>query len=498
MRRYFVSGFSAEKYPWYSVRPESSVFRALPVKIVVKESAVIVLVADGLRIDVLEDAIRSGAVPELAALRDQGGRHVLTTVFPSVTGVAYIPMLTGKHPADVGVPGLRWYDRSRRLPALIGHSRSYVGTQLRRLSDDISPDVRTTFDLVESDALGMAAMVTGGLLSSRMLDRGWWHAARVIAAHAVGSVALWEKIESGNGERLVERIRRERPRFVFAAFTAGDKAAHAYGAHSREARASLQRIDAIVGAIRRDAERDGRWKSTTLMVVSDHGHSAVNHHYDLADAMRESGIRVRAHPWTTPVPADVAVMVGGNSMAQLYLDLSSRRKEPGMSVHWISRIDWLYRHPAVDLVATWMAPSTIEIRKAGQVATIEVNPRGISYRTVSGNPLALEPFEQLGDAAIHERTLETNYPDAIAQLASLVPAERSGDVIVSAAPGWDLRRRYEPLDHVSSHGALHAAHMLVPLLANRRLAIQPRRTSDVFTCTSHALSVGRVSDSRAA
>jgi hypothetical protein len=76
--------------------------------------------------------------------------------------------------------------------------------------------------------------------------------------------------------------------------------------------------------------------------------------------------------------------------------------------------------------------------------------------------------------------METRYPDSVVQLARLVQADRSGDVVVSAAPLWDLRQRYEPIEHVSSHGALHAAHMLVPLTGNRPFANRPRRTADLF------------------
>jgi len=119
---------------------------------------------------VLDAAIRSGEVPELAALRDAGGTHVLTTVFPSVTGVAYVPMLTGWHPATAGVPGLRWYDRARRLPAAIGHSRSYVGSQLRRIGDDLAPEARTAFELVPGHSLGSMAMITRGLPAAARLD----------------------------------------------------------------------------------------------------------------------------------------------------------------------------------------------------------------------------------------------------------------------------------------------------------------------------------------
>jgi predicted AlkP superfamily pyrophosphatase or phosphodiesterase len=244
----------------------------------VRESSVIILVTDGLRPDSLDEAISAGDVPELAALRGASGMNVITTVFPSVTGVAYVPMLTGVHPAGAGIPGLRWFDRAHRLPAFIGHSRSYVGVQLRQMDSDLSPDARTAFEHVGGQALGAASMITRGLPRARQLDRGFRHAARVIRAHVTGDVDRWAALEQELGETLVSRIRRERPRFVFAAFTAGDKAAHAAGATAAGVRRSLRLVDHVAGSIRRDAERDGRWNSMHLWVVSDHGHSPVHRH----------------------------------------------------------------------------------------------------------------------------------------------------------------------------------------------------------------------------
>ncbi|MEO5568664.1 MAG: hypothetical protein ABIR92_09235, partial [Gemmatimonadaceae bacterium] len=40
--------------------------------------------------------------------------------------------------------------------------------------------------------------------------------------------------------------------------------------------------------------------------------------------------------------------------------------------------------------------------------------------------------------------------------------------------------KYEPIPHVSSHGALHREHMFVPLLTSRPYAGTPRRTTDVM------------------
>jgi hypothetical protein len=72
-------------------------------------------------------------------------------------------------------------------------------------------------------------------------------------------------------------------------------------------------------------------------------------------------------------------------------------------------------------------------------------------------------------------------------IAHLVASPRSGDIILSAARDWDYRARYEPIPHVSSHGALHREHMLVPLLLNRPPVGVPRRTVDVMPSALAAL-----------
>jgi hypothetical protein len=151
----------------------------------------------------------------------------------------------------------------------------------------------------------------------------------------------------------------------------------------------------------------------------------------------------------------------------------------------------VWSHPAIDLVASKQGPSTVEVRRAARRADIVAGAKGFSYRLRDGNPLGIDPFEDLCDAAAHERTSGSEYPDGVVQLARLVLAERSGDLVVSASPGWDLRRRYEPINHVSSHGALHAAHMLVPLVGNRRMPEIPRRTADLYPALLNALGIGK-------
>ena len=72
------------------------------------------------------------------------------------------------------------------------------------------------------------------------------------------------------------------PEFVFAALTGVDKVSHARGHDSPMIIDALRIVDDTAARIRDDAERDGRWEDMSLWIVSDHGHSRVTQHEDLA------------------------------------------------------------------------------------------------------------------------------------------------------------------------------------------------------------------------
>ena len=77
-------------------------------------------------------------------------------------------------------------------------------------------------------------------------------------------------------------------------------------------------------------------------------------------------------------------------------------------------------------------------------------------------------------------SVDERNPDAAFALTSLFASERTGDLLVSAAPGFDLRTRSEWPEHHASHGGLHRDHTVVPVFASAPVPERPLRTLDLF------------------
>lgn len=457
---------------------------------------VFVLLADGARADTLTAAIDAGAMPAMQQLRARGALFSVSSTFPSVTGPAYTPFLMGRFPGSVGLPGLRWFDRSRQACTFPDYTRSYVGYQMRAVNRDIDPNTSTIFELIP-ESVAALSMITRGLPRRRQVaSLTALSALRAASTHFRGDVEAWLGVDRDVSDRVVARVRNGNGNggipFVFAAFTGVDKMSHARGHASTGVQQALRIVDDTVGAIGDEARRRGGG-APRIWITSDHGHSRVAHHEDLARVIAELGNRVVSHPWVYRLGADVAVMVSGNAMAHLYVDLQ-RRERPfwsGMSERGRELAEQLRGRDSVDLLLVPLSCNDCEVRSSARGRAI-VSRAGdrYSYLPVDGDPLGLgEERRDLGSAEAHETTIGTDYPDSLVQIAKLAASERAGDLILSAARDWDFRARYEPIPHVSSHGALHREHMIVPLLLDRAPARMPRRTADVMPSALAALGI---------
>ena len=445
---------------------------------------VIIVVADGARPDTLAAALDAGEVPALQALRDANGMHLLTTVFPSVTGPAYAPFLIGEHPGHVGLPGLRWFDRSRRDTDWPDYTRSYIGSEMRKVDRDLTLETKTAFERA-GGGLAMMNMIGRGLPRRNKLTDSLGFALRAGFTHFRGDVAGWLNVDRALSKQMLRRVTAERPPFTFASFCGVDKTSHSVGHRDPIVRRALTIVDGFVADVTAAATRDGWIDDLALFVVSDHGHVDVKAHDDLADLFRDAGLRVLAHPRIYGVrDPDIAVMVSGNAMAHLFVELASQTRPwwPALQDKWNDTAEMLLARPSVDLLMLPHDETSVEVRGGGGRGTAmlkRVRDR-YHYTCQTGDPLGLGDVHGVLAGEAWERSMETDYPDAMVQILALNDCRRTGDFIISATRDYDFRGRYEPIPHKSSHGALHREHMLVPMLTNLPSSEPYRRTEEVF------------------
>jgi arylsulfatase A-like enzyme len=362
---------------------------------------------------------------------------------------------------------------------------------MKYVDRDIDTSAPTIFELAPS-SIAALNVISRGLAPENILGRNPAFVARTARTHFTGRVQGWLEIDREISTQVVERIRKQRPSFVFAAFTGIDKTSHSEGHRGAYVEKAYQIIDDTVAAIRADAEESGTWNETHVWIVSDHGHSPVLQHDDIAGLIDRLGFRVIAHPFVFSTRGEVAVMVSGNAMAHVYLDLS-RRTRPWLSDlggRWQSVRDALLARDSVDLMIlpTGLGSCEIHARERG-FALLSWNASGITYQPATGDPLGIGSHHDLNDDRAQDVTMSSDYPDSLVQIARLSDSPRSGEIILSAAREWDFRAKYEPIPHTSSHGALHREHMLVPLLTNHPLHRKPRRTVDVMPSALEALGI---------
>jgi hypothetical protein len=183
---------------------------------------------------------------------------------------------------------------------------------------------------------------------------------------------------------------------------------------------------------------------------------------------------------------EVAVMVGGNAMAHIYVEPHHRTRPwwPSLASRWESLHDALLARESIDLAAVAINEHTVRVSHATRgtaMITHDTSAHRWRYERLTGDPLGVgDDHHAMSSSEAHDACAHTDYPDAIVQLADVTPSLRGGDIVLSASVGWDLRDKYEPTPHISTHGALHREQMMVPLVVDAMPHGTPRRTADVM------------------
>jgi len=443
----------------------------------------VVILADGARYDVISDLVGEGRLPNIARIfYDEGTALSGVTSFPSTTGPAYLPFLTGCFPGTCNVPGIRWLDKTRFATGGFSFSkhRSYVGLESFFMGSDIWPHIRTVFEMVPQSIsiFNPIARGTGWSRNATRVMRIWyWYYAHLTDHWAFVDDAALEKILaviSGNF------------RYLFAVCPGVDEYSHLAHPHHEMTINRYEWLDGAIGEIEAGLKKAGIWEKTALWMVSDHGLSKTDSHFCVNTFLSERGMEPFFYPLIFRKKGKLSAnMVSGNGMTHVYF-----KNHDGWTRHTVRSeinklvpglIDDLLNEAAVDIVAVRNEKDGIDVLSRRGEASIRLDGHQIHYDVGSSDPFGLGKLPvDLDQTKSLIETCDSEYPDAPFQLAHLFTSPRAGDMVISATPGYDLRLKYEHPEHHGSHGSLHRSHMNVPILCSERLNKRPARTADVF------------------
>jgi hypothetical protein len=437
------------------------------------------ILIDGARPDVLQTLLDRGDLPHLARwVIEPGGITTGTTVFPSTTGVAYIPLLFGRYPGALDIPGIRWLDRAGAAGGAFERwraARSYCGPQAGWINRDIAL-APSLFDLV-GESLAVCTPITRGLRSGAHLIP-LARAALGATAHFLGTHAALDRAVAAAWLAAAGRPWR----FLFVVFPGPDGFTHLHDPWHPAVLESYARIDRALGRFVAAARRRGELPA--FFVTSDHGASPVREHCDLAVALEQWGIPTLRHPlhlWRRG--AQAAVMVSGNACAHVYFTSDDR----DLAARLVRKLVEL---PAVRLGAFRDPRGGAIVARGACRARLSEEGARIRYEPWLGDPLGLGTAElELGVREMLERSRGGDLPDAPRQILQLFQSARAGDLVLAAAPGADFRGPWEIPAHRSGHGSLLAAHMQVPIAASIPLPPTALRTVDLMPTILETLGV---------
>jgi len=455
----------------------------------------------------------------------------VVTVFPSTTGPAHAPFLTGAFPGSLNMPGIRWFDRTKNSYqdygplAWLQFERDYVSPQAFAMNTDMSYEIKTIFErLRDHTTAAIFEPITRGAkfvyppLANVMakvfgaLKAFTWEHVDTLAArtfeivYRCSTIARWMKLPS------------EPPAFSVVYMPGVDEVSHEYGPLSKNVQHAIQNVDKQIGHIVKTLIDLKLYDETSIVIGSDHGLRPTSLHFDLGRFLATVGLDVRSFPVTFLQGLgefDATVAVSGNGMAHIYL-AAEGAEEKAFTFQYIKH-DWRQR-PSLDDLQNYKIRSgrvniidllrhllPVEHVFAAENKTTfhaysrdghgVIRKRGLneySYNVVEGtDPLEYASIVEDGKIAYGEwlddrkwlaATCEAKFPDAPVQISQIFESERSGDLILNSRMGWDLMPELPP--HKGSHGGLHTAEMKVPLLVvNSRYEVkldQPLRTTDVL------------------
>jgi hypothetical protein len=409
-------------------------------------SKLVLVVIDGLTPTMLEASLGEPATPTLTALAARGTLGRATTTFPSLTPVCLSSIATGAHSDVHEIPHLVWWHRAERR--LVEYGSSFGAARAAGLGRTL----RDTLVGMNAEHLGRGAVT----MFEALADAG-------VSTAAVNFTAYRGRA-------------RHKPAVPFLGPVLGPERFFFYNLfQSERTGAPLSFRNRAAGTVDAYAAAVGRWLVTRdgfdflLFYLSDYDYAS---HVTGPDAATDALAR-----------CDEAIgdLVGAAGGLDAFLEryaviLMSDHGQT--SVRRVARLADRYRHERETLVAASNraahvyrvgpdapTPRTLAERLDGEPSAEVVLFRegGSAVARREGEELRVDPLPSGlwpdGDASI------LDHPDAVTRAVTALGCPNAGDVVVSAAPGWefaDLGGGHH--QGGGSHGSLVAGDSLVPVM----------------------------------
>jgi hypothetical protein len=451
----------------------------------------VLAVVDAMKPAMLERAVSTGRAPAMAALMERG-TYVPDCVaaFPSVTPVCAASIATGTAPDRHDIPSMNWYHRGERRYVEYGTSfgasrafgirRSLTDTIYNMNGEHLAADTPTVFESLDDAGVRTAgttylmyrgrhphepsvdtalARIAGqvfrrGVLGPREFFYADLFASRKTSCRAqLGLPGIRDQHAGCVGAHLVEHDLFD---FLLLSLPDNDTHSHRNGPFAQvtslaEADRQLERLMHAAGG------PDAFLEDHAIVVCSDHSQSQVEAEIDLFAAYQEHV--VLPPDAKRPHEADVALCPASRSAAVYVLDRERRSQllpgliETACAVDGVDLVVHRTDHPDGE-AAVRSARGEVRFAPGGDLT----DERGERW-SVEGDLRSLALTVDDG------RVASETYPDALARIWAALRCRTSGDVLLSAAPGYeflDWGRQH----HVGggSHGSLHANDSLGVLL----------------------------------
>ncbi len=457
----------------------------------------VLVVIDALKPEMLDRAIATGRAPALERIRNEGVYvNDVVAAFPSVTPVCASTIATGVGPDEHLIPSMNWYHRVEERYIEYGSSfsatrqfgvlRSLTDTVYRMNAEHLSSDTLTVFESLDDAGVRTAgttfliyrgrhqhevaqesplARVVTSTLFRRTIDGPQelfyadLYASRKTGCRGqLGMPGVRDQHTGCVGAYLVEH-----DLFDFLLFSLPDNDAwsHRNGPHAQvtSIAAADRQLERLMHA---GGGPDRFLEDHAVIVTSDHSQAIVEERIRLLGAFE--GLHVASPSAARSVGAELALSPAQRSAMIYALDEERRAELVERSLQAILGVDgidltmWLTdegREAAV------RGADGDELRFAPGVSVIDARGRGWE---IDAEPETLNAV--LGASVVDGDRLQCDdYPDALARIWSALNCETAGDVLLSAAPGYEFVD-WGGADHVGggSHGSLHRVDSLGALL----------------------------------